>query len=290
MKWKASMRLITLFFLGLCLLTISCSGFRSGVQISLDRPPYYHHFKRMEIYNKSIGHLPVSLDQRIWDPRNQATWQFLLDEMNAFLESKKWTLPLQAIPLPLDDAPDLFVGNEDIFGAPVGGMSTDTKDELPKMILSYKNASKEWKDRITQMIGQSDAEYTLFISLGLSEYLIRQKNILGKKELVLGTGHRIPVKWLTSLDDPIEVLYLTGALIDRDGKILRVGAEGILSAKPASFFESIIGLRNALSNDTIQKVLTEVRREDLPGKPLNYQVALQNLMANLLDRFDLIVK
>jgi len=33
-----------------------------------------------------------------------------------------------------------------------------------------------------------------------------------------------------------------------------------------------------------------MKREDLPGKPLNYQVALQNLVANLLDRFDLIVK
>jgi hypothetical protein len=283
-------------FTGLCAALISCGalkGFRSGVEISMDRPPYYHHFKRIKVTNQAVGHLPVSLDQRIWDPRNKDTWQLLLNAMNTFLESKPWSLPLQTISLPPDESPDLFVGNKDMIGAPVGGISagdTDAEDEQHTIVLFYRNASAKWKDDYIRILSESDAEYGLFITLGLSEYIIRQKNLLGKKELVLGTGHQIPVKWLTSLDDPVEVLHLTGALLDRNGKILRVGAEGILSAEPASFFESIIGLRNTLSTETIQKVLTEERRDDLPDKPLNYQVALQNLVANLLDRFDLIIK
>ncbi|HZA51832.1 MAG TPA: hypothetical protein VE549_13900 [Myxococcaceae bacterium] len=32
--------------------------------------------------------------------------------------------------------------------------------------------------------------------------------------------------WLTSLETPVSVLQLTGALIDRSGQAVRIGAEG----------------------------------------------------------------
>jgi hypothetical protein len=213
--------------------------------------------------------------------------------MNAFLNNTDWTIPLDPIPLPAREAPELFVGNADMMGSPVSMSSfvDEGEDEdQPIMALYFRNASQEWRDRSIAESTENNVEASLYITVGFSEYFIRQKDWSVKKELVLGTGHRIPVKWLTSLDDPVEVIQITGALMDENGKIYRAGAEGIIAAKTASFFQSIIGLRNTLTDDAVSAITTDLRREDLPGKPLNYKVALQNLVATLLDRKDLIIE
>ena len=41
----------------------------------------------------------------------------------------------------------------------------------------------------------------------------------------------MPLTWLTSLDDPVQVLQLTGVLVAPDGRVLRVGAEGVLARR-----------------------------------------------------------
>ena len=202
-------------------------------------------------------------------------------------------MPLDPITLPAGEAPELFVGNADMMGSPVSMSSfiDEHEDEdQPIMALYFRNASQEWKRKLLAAATENDIDAVLFFTIGFSEYFVRQKDWLGKKELEMGIGHSIPVKWLTSLDDPVEVIHIMGALMDKTGKIYRAGAEGIVAAKTASFFESIIGLRNTLTDDAVSAITTDLRREDLPGKPLNYKVALQNLIANLLDRKDLIIE
>jgi hypothetical protein len=39
-----------------------------------------------------------------------------------------------------------------------------------------------------------------------------------------------------------------------------------------------------LSKEDLQKILNNERREDLPGHPLKWKVALQNLLAQLLSQ------
>ena len=291
-------RFMTSGIIPICIVSlIGCAAMqnmRSSTEVVVEKPPYYHgRLSKLNLANARIGHLPVVLDIRTADEKTVGVWRELLDAMNAFIDTEEWTLPLGPIDLPPDHAPDLFFGFADMWGAPVTGLSysDDEKgDEIPPMVLYKKNASNEWKAGLLDLARREGVEYVLFITVGFSEYLVRQATFLGKKEITLGTGHPIPVKWLTSLDDPVEVLHLTGALIDETGKILRQGAEGIVAAEPASFFESIISLRNTIDPEVIDKLTTEVRREDLPGNPLNYRVALQNLVANLIGRRELIIE
>lgn len=283
----------------LCLLTVcsmwiiplGCAHFRSSTQVVLDKPPYVHG-RGMEIESQGfkLGHLPVVMDRRSEDPRTKETWDALLSAMGQFLEDKGWSAPLDPIDMPIKEAPDIFVGHEDMFDAPISGASYSDEDEIPPMVLYALNGSESWKARASEIAEASGVDGILFLTVGLTEYLIRQKTILGKKELALGTGYSVPVKWLTSLEDPIDVLHVAGALLDRTGKIIRFGAEGIVSAEPASFFESIISLRNSISDETIRMLITDKRREDLDGNPLSYRVAFQNLIAQLLQRQSLIIK
>lgn len=292
-RMQTTIHLIALSAMFIIVGCAAMKGFRTSTEITLEKPPYYHgNVSILNLKNAKIGHLPIILDQRIDRTGTNDLWQKLLDEMNRFLANKKWTSPLHAIELSHDEGPDLFVGYADMFGAPISGTSyTDKEDEKrPPMVLYYKNASTKWKSNLLEIAERQNVDLILFITVGLSEYLVRQKNVSGQKELALGTGYRVPVKWLTSLDDPVEVLHVTGALVDKNGKICRVGAEGILAAKTASFFESVISLRNTLDDESIQKLTSDIRREDLPDKPLNYRVAIQNLVANLLDNDTMIIK
>ncbi|HSL69113.1 MAG TPA: hypothetical protein VK864_02670, partial [Longimicrobiales bacterium] len=99
------------------------------------------------------------------------------------------------------------------------------------------------------------------------------------KEIELGTGYTMALPWLTSLDDPVTVLQLTGALIGRDGRALRIGAEGLIAHR-TSFLLSALGAQRIISDEDVERVRS-ARREDLPGQPLVWQVALRRLVAGL---------
>jgi len=265
-------------------------SFRSGGEITVEKPPYFHSFSKISIGGANVGHLPIVLDRRAVDPTSQNISKALLEKMSSFFTAAGWTSKLEAINLPIDAAPDLFFGNPAMFGSPVGSSKYEEDKVHPPMVLFYRNASEKWKTELAKVAAAGEVDYVLFTTIGVSEYFVRQTNLLGKKELSLGTNYNVPVKWLTSLEDPVEVLHITGALLDKTGKILRVGAEGIIAAKTASVLESALDLRNVISEEEINRVMNDVRREDLPDKPLAYQVALQNLVANLLQRSDLVVR
>jgi hypothetical protein len=178
-----------------------------------------------------------------------------------------------------------------MIGAPVSETNyLDEDDDILPMVLYTRDGSRDWKHEIGRICAEKQCDLVLVLYLGISEYMVHQKGILGGKEIALGTGYTIPVKWLTSLEDPVEVIHVTGLLVDAEGNIINAGAEGLLAAKTASFFQSIVGLRNAISDDSISGITTDIRRKDLEGNPFAYEVALQNLFANLLGRKELIRK
>jgi len=196
--------------------------------------------------------------------------------------------PLPPIKLPLRDAPDVYVGNEDSDQSPVVATNAEENDDRIMIVYRY-NPSGKWKEALLRLANARGVDYVLYITLGFSEYFVRQKNLLGSKELELGTGYVLPVKWLSDLDTPVEVLHVAGALLDKNGKILRAGAEGIV-AKQTGFLWSLFDVREMITAEDIEKLLQEERRQDLPDKPLAWQVALQNLVAQLSGRADLIVE
>jgi hypothetical protein len=101
-----------------------------------------------------------------------------------------------------------------------------------------------------------------------------------RKEVPLGSGHRRPIPFLTAEDRPVEVLHLAGVLFDADGRARRAGAEGIL-LRDTPFLAQVLDLAILLDDATLARALSGERRPELPGAPLSWEVALDNLLAQL---------
>ena len=162
------------------------------------------------------------------------------------------------------------------------------------MSIAIRKPAEPWKKKLKETAAEMDVDYILYISVGFSEYLYQKKALLSKTEVFdLGTGSKIPKKWYHNDDSPVEVLHVTGTLMDAEGTILRSGAEGII-AKNRGFWDlhslSPFDLDNTVEKSELEKVLTDEKREDLPGQPLKWKVAVQNLVAQLLNRQKLIIQ
>jgi len=264
-------------------------GMRSASTSHLNHAPYYAG--KLKTTPPRIGHLPIVFDKKLqaslFDQDRKQVMQPVLDEMNAFITELGATKPLSGIDLPIDEAPHIYVGSEAGTYSPTHYMGDD--ESAPGMILYRYNASDTWKEALLQLADRENTDYILFVAIGFSDYLIHQKDLLGNKELQMGTGYAMPVKWLSDLETPAEVLHLSGALLDKNGKIIRAGAEGIL-AKPTGFWSSVFDLQDMLSTEDIDRFLNSERRQDLPDQPLTWQAALQNLVAQLTGKKDLLVE
>ena len=117
------------------------------------------------------------------------------------------------------------------------------------------------------------------LTLEVGQYLPRMRGIAGRKEVELGSGHIVQLPWLTSTDTPVSVLQLTGVVVGQDGLAMRIGAEGFL-ARRTSLLVSAMGAQEVLGDSDVEAVRTR-RREDLPGQPLAWKVALTKLLSRL---------
>jgi hypothetical protein len=78
------------------------------------------------------------------------------------------------------------------------------------------------------------------------------------------------------------VVQVTGALVGRDGKALRIGAEGLL-ARRTSMTVSVLGAQSLVTDEEIRQLRAD-RRDDLPGRPLVWQAGLRMLVEKLTGR------
>jgi len=143
------------------------------------------------------------------------------------------------------------------------------------MRLAVGRPSPAWIEWAAGLSDRAGVAHTLVLTLEVSHYLVRQQGIAGNKEVELGTGYTEKLPWLTSLETPVAVVQVTGALMGPDGRAVRIGAEGIL-ARRTSLGLSSIGGQELVSADDIDRLLV-LRRADLPDTPLAWQVALRNL-------------
>jgi hypothetical protein len=100
--------------------------------------------------------------------------------------------------------------------------------------------------------------------------------------LDMGTDFWLPMSQkLVATNKPIDVLFVKGMLLDKERKALRLGAEGITAASKASFMEQVVNISHEFSEAELNEIEKELRRNDLPEQPLNWQVAVQNLVKTL---------
>jgi len=272
--------------------------FGSGVgDRMLEHPPYYAGVAAGDAApaGTRLAHLPIAYQRgaaqpEIFEPRADVGTPMyaLLAEMNALLDSLGSGL---RVAVRRADAtgripPDVRFGCATESGRPDDDCRSRGDSALGRggqtMQLSVGRPSAEWSSWAHDVMRTGSVSRLLVITLEVGQYLPRQRGWRGTKEVELGTEHVAGLPWLTSLETPVSVVQLTGALVDSTGRALRIGAEGIY-ARRTRLGISALGAQEIITDEDIQRV-REDRRDDLSGKPLGWRVALVQLVEGLTGR------
>lgn len=252
------------------------SGTTTNIKV-LKEPPYYS------------GKAPTSLDRVAVlavrpiaaNPDLPADW-VPTEELVRLAEEMTRALPEEASALGAEIRPGL-----EGLGAPrvYFGCSYDESDgscllEERANVLATSSATKAWRKALGEQTTASGFDHAVVIDLGIAPQWIHQKNLRGAKEIRLGTDSTQPLPWLSSLETPVWVIQVRGILVDAEGRIVRSGAEGIWALR-TPFKASILETQRILSPADVDSVRSELRREDLPGAPLAWRVALGQLLQQL---------
>jgi hypothetical protein len=273
------------------------STFRSGVgDTMLAHPPYYAG-AAVDPSAGRAGHLPIAYQRGaaqapIFDPRDGADTPVgrLLGEMNAYLDS------LSIGPRLVEGGQVSAVAHAATRQPPDVQFGCLTEGNLPgedcaargdsalgrgdqRMRLAVGRPSAEWTAWMRDVARENRVDRVLVVTLEVGQYLPRQTGLRGDKEVELGTGNVARLPWLTSLETPVLVLQLTGALVDTTGRAIRIGAEGFHPVRTRLAVSGVGG--QALLKDADVEAARTVRREDLAGQPLAWRVALGSLVAQL---------
>lgn len=283
------------------LLTVSACAttgatFQSGVGDKLIEHPPYYAGRDVTAGAERVGHLPIAYQRGatqapIFEPAGGARTAIerLLSDMNLYLDSLGATVPLRlevprgAVP------PDVQFGCEvdaagDCLDRGEGALGRGGEP----LRLAVGRPSQEWIASAAQAMQRANVPTAVVITLEIGDYFTQQRGFAGRKVVELGTGYTASFPWLTSLETPVSVIQVTGALVGPDGKAIRIGAEGMYP-KRTRFVVSSIGAQEMISDEDVEQLRT-ARREDLAGQPLAWKVALRNLVGQLTGKSDLIVR
>lgn len=263
------------------------STFRSGVgDRQLEHPPWYAGTltgsEDMRIARLQIVYQRGASQAAIFDPVNapESPVAMLLGEMNLFVDSVFGTPAMAAPGGSGMVAPNVYFGCErngtdDCVerGDSVLGRTGTT------MRLAVERPSGTWIARNAALLDSANASHTLIITLEVGQYWSRQSGLRGNKSVELGAGHTVSLPWLTSLEAPVTVLQLTGALVNRDGQAVRIGAEGLV-VQQTPLVASGFGAQSVISDSVVERARS-LRHSDRPGKPLVWRAAICQLLIEL---------
>lgn len=232
-----------------------------------------------------VGVLPVALDREL-----AASFEYgdrarlfvpIGDVIQARLAAGTGLTMLEATSLPAEGAPRVYVGSAaGDLAPPDAEQSASPADRFPPMVLHLERPSKAWQAAAREFMAREGLSHLVVVRVGASQYPKGRSGVFAKN-LLLGTGHEVPVKFLTAEDKLMEVLQVTGLLVGADGQVLRAGAEGILG-RDTPFVAQVFDVTKTLDDQTLEAAATTERRQDLPGAPLALEVAVDNLVAQLL--------
>ncbi len=265
----------------------------SGVGDAIfDHPPYYAGGWKGD--GRLIGHLPVAYqagasDDVIFDPSPAGPMRELVTDLNNALNVVGWTVGLVengGESAPHDGArtpPDVRFGCRGELG--IDEMECFANPESARgrgrqeMELSIGRPSRSWTESTLGLMSNRDVPFVVIVTVEVGQFPLRQVGFRGRKVVELGTRHSSELPWLTSLETSVRVLQLTGAVVGRDGKAVRIGAEGMMALRTRLAVSSIGGQELIDDADVVR--LRSARREDLPGRPLVWEQALRDLLSGL---------
>jgi len=285
------MKTHSLFAVAASIFATACAStgatFRSGVAPkSFEEAPYYAGAQVAPSGNR-IAHLRIRYQfgaeqPAIFEPKADCLEPAaqLVADMNRYLDSLGVTVGITKTGAEKGAPPDVHFSCRT---GPIGSTCVDTDEDdrnNHQLELSVGRPSAEWIAWAAAALDSANADRVLVITLELGQNWVRQKSWASlSKEVRLGTNYDMPISWATSLDKPIGVVQLTGALVGKDGLAIRIGAEGLI-AKRTNLLVGAFGAEAMVTDEDIAKLRT-LRREDLPGQPLVWQVALRHLVSQL---------
>ena len=261
-------------------------GWTVGETHHLDPGKFYQDVRKAPAAaSKAVGVLPVALDREIaasfeYGDRRQE-FDAVIAAMQARLVGNDRLRVADVSALPAEGTPRVYVGSAiGDFAPPDAEQMQEPDEQFPPMVLYLEKPSSAWQEAASKLMADQGLEHLVLVTLSVSQYPKGRSGVFAKN-VRLGTGHEQPVKFLTAEDKLLEVLQVTGLLVDTQGRVVRAGAEGVL-AQDTPFLAQAVEATKMLDDAAIRKVLTSVRREDLPGTPLSLEVALDNLVAQLV--------
>lgn len=253
-----------------------------------DHGPFYSGANNTEVAGR-VAHLPIGFQRGATQPptfeppaREGGAVAGLLADMNAYLRDRiGGTVELTSGPA--GTPPDVRFGcPADAIGDCLDPRQQDNYHATEAYHLAVGRPSSSWITAMAAALDSAGAGHVLVISLEVGQYRVRQRDVAGNKEVELGTDYSVTLPWLTSLDQPVQVLQLTGALMGKDGKAVRIGAEGLF-ARPTPLVASAFGAQSLIREDDVQQLRT-LRRTDVTGQPLVWELALRRLVNSLTGR------
>ncbi len=263
----------------LALLSAGCAALDASAVGRTDRlqeAPFYKTYRRADGDPGVALMLPLRAE-----PAAASRLEPLRAAIDGYLQSQPCCRPTDA-ELPAG-APWLYVGSAEGENLPgeVPEMREDY-EKYPPMIVYYARPKADWRAAAADVAGREGASRIVVTQLDFVQYPKADKGFFGKK-VVLGTHHENKVRFFSAIDKPIEVLQLSGAVLDAAGNELCAGAEGIVGSD-SPFWVQVLEAGRDIDDELLERVLHEERREDVPGAPLAWQVAADQLLWNLLRR------
>ena len=256
----------------------------------LSKAPFYKSFKKEKVDAKSlILHLPVALDtesgSEFFYRGREEVLQPLINTINQYLDSLQWSPGVgnDTFTASAKGAPSLIVGSsESEIAPPSAEMLREDYDRQPPMVMHVNKPSREWRGKLSALMEQHNSEYAMVFWLAFNQYPKSKKGLF-KKKVILGTGYEPEIRFLSDELEPVEVLQLSGMLLNRKGEIVRAGAEAFLY-EDSPFWVQVLEAETLISDKKIRQSIEQIRREDLPGKPVAWKVALFHLIEQLCQR------
>ncbi len=271
----------------LCLMValavLGCAQMRTSRITVLEKPEFYRG--RMSETAVRPAALPVQL-QAFKFPLSRSLHGALSRLQDSLNVALAYHLPVVTDSgLSLDQFPRLYLGVSESAYFPGDSDDPDLASQpeiaRPTMVWYVESGSAAWRKAISRLCRQRGFSHLMVVFLGLSDFKVFQKDWKGRKAVLLGSDFAQPVPWLTSLQDPVEVVYVTAALVDAHGKVIRVGAEALM-ARPSNLLLSATGLQATITARDVENLLHQ-RRNDLVDRPLVWKHALARLVSHLLN-------
>ena len=249
----------------------------------LEQAPFYKSYRTFTVQQGKVLVTPVGVDQNSREQYPAAQGDILSPLQAAFddyIGTQQCCRPSPAA-LPDSGQPSVYLGSSEGEYAPPQAEDLRMEyEKYPPMVIHLDKANEQWRSMAADLLAAENAGGLLVLNLSFSQYPKADKGAFGKK-VVLGTNNEQPVRFLSAEPKPVEVLQITGMLVDPNGQVVRAGAEGII-ARDSPFWVQVLEAGRDIDNAAIEAVLSNERRDDLPGAPLSWQVAIDNLLWQLL--------